>query len=649
VTVQLAFTTADELFALLEREGQALDYRDVWPRLFPVRNCSPELMRALVDDVVTADERFSWESDVHVGLACWKATHRDLAAVAFTVVDLETTGSTPGYAKITEIGAVRLEGGVPVDTFSQLVNPGLPIPSFITSITGISQQMVSEAPPIEEVLPRFVEFAAGTVLVAHNARFDLGFLDYELGILQRRTFQRPALDTMRLARRLMPHSRASLSYLAERFGTQVRPSHRALRDAQATAEIFAILLAMVQEQGITTLEAVARFCEPSARRNYHKIVLTEELPQSPGVYIMRDDRGQPLYIGKAECLRRRTRDHFLQKQAYGARQALELLHHIDVIETGSEFEALLLEARLIAQHKPPYNEHGTRTLSYYYVKLTNEEYPRLYATPNRLDDGAFYAGPFRKASLARRVVDCLTASFKLRTCVRLAQAGAPVRPARTAHPHGTSRPPTGRACQRLELGLCLGPCTGMLNGEYPRAVQKVREVLGGERRALDEELERRQASLAAALQFEQAARVQEEREALASATRTVRRLNQAAATWAALVYPAREEGRINLWGIAGGSIVTRQTVDPQQFALQDALLVIRRICEAEPPKAPLPASAIDVTLLIESWIRQHRAAPNILLLQTPQPKSPGAPRLSDQATEGAAQDLLARIALCRVS
>ena len=422
--MQLAFTTSDEMFSLLEREGEALDYRDVWPRLFPVSNCPPELMRTLVNDVITEDERFVWESDVHIGLASWRATHRDLSGVAFTVVDLETTGSTPGYAKITEIGAVRVEGGHQVATFTQLVNPGMPIPGFITGITGISQHMVADAPRIDQVLPRFVEFSAGSVLVAHNARFDLGFLDYELGILQRRTFPRPALDTMRLARRLMPHSRASLAHLSERFDTTVRPSHRALRDAQATAEILVILLAMVQEQGLSTLEDVARFCEPSARRNYHKIVLTEGLPQTPGVYVMRDDRGLPLYIGKAECLRRRTRDHFLQKQAYGARQALELLHHIDVLETGSEFEALLLETHLIAQHKPPYNEHGTRVQSYHYVKLTHEEFPRLYATPNRLDDGALYAGPFRKAALARRLVDCLTAAFPLRTCVRMPRARA---------------------------------------------------------------------------------------------------------------------------------------------------------------------------------------------------------------------------------
>lgn len=212
--VQLAFTTVDEFHRLLEQAGEALDYREVWPRLFPIANCPPELMRRLVADIVSDDDRFVWESDVHVGLRAWRRQHRDLAAVAFTVVDLETTGTVPGYARITEIGAVRLEGGREVGTFSSLVNPGVPIPPFITAITGIDDALVAAAPRIDEVLPRFAAFARDSVLVAHNAPFDLAFLDYELTRLERRTFPRPALDTLRLARRLCPRERCSLAALA---------------------------------------------------------------------------------------------------------------------------------------------------------------------------------------------------------------------------------------------------------------------------------------------------------------------------------------------------------------------------------------------------------------------------------------------------
>ena len=471
--MQLAFTTVDDLHALLEQAGEALDYREVWPRLFPVANCPPELMHTLVADIVRDDERFVWESDVHVGLAGWRAQRRDLAAVAFTVVDLETTGATPGFAKITEIGAVRIEGGREVATFSALVNPGMHIPQMITGITGIDDELVADAPPIETVLPRFVAFAAGSVLVAHNAPFDLGFLDYELGRLEGRTFSRPALDTLRLARKLCPQQRCSLAALSERFDTRVKPVHRALYDAQATGELLLLFLARLEEQGVSTLEEVARFCEPAARRNYHKIALTEGLPTAPGVYIMRDAKGAALYIGKAENLRRRTRDHFLQRQAFHARQALELLARIDVVETGSEFAALVLEGRLIARQKPPYNTHGTRSGGYHYVKLTAEEYPRLYVTPNVRDDGSLYAGPFRKTSLARRFVESITSVYPLRTCARLR---APARPSAGAGRAAHARPRRARA-------LAWRPAAGPPDDAYAAVVRRRAPRSRGPRRS----------------------------------------------------------------------------------------------------------------------------------------------------------------------
>jgi DNA polymerase-3 subunit epsilon len=629
VDVQLAFTTADELFALLEQSGEALDYRDVWPRIFPVNNCTPELMHRLVNDIVHNDDRFSWESSVHIGLTRWRAERRDLADVAFTVVDLETTGGTPGFARITEIGAVRIAGGRCVATFSELVNPGVPIPAIITQITGIDDETVAEARPIEAVLPRFVEFAADSVLVAHNARFDLSFLDYELGILMRCTFPRPALCTLRLARRLAPGTRCNLGTLAQRFDTAVKPVHRALQDAQATAELLLIFLSRLEEQGMTTLEEVARFCEPGARRNYHKITLTERVPTTPGVYIMRDARGQALYIGKAENLRRRTRDHFLQRQAYGARQALELLDRIDVVETGSEFAALLLEQRLIAKHRPLYNQHGARVPAYHYVKLTADEYPRLYATPNLRIDGSLYAGPFRKASFARGFVDTLNAIYPLRTCVHLRSA---------------------RTCPRVDIGACLAPCREPMNGSYDQVVEQVRHVLEGRGDELDEQLQARQGDMVKALAFEQAAKLQEQRETLAQAMRKVGRLREALTNYAVLAYPSPKPGKLTLYGVAAGSIVDERVVQPNSFDRDDALAFLSAVYAATPPAPPLPPGALDEILLVHGWLQRHRAAVNVLPLAAPADE--GAVNGATGATTGVAtlpvvaDALLARLALC---
>jgi DNA polymerase-3 subunit epsilon len=607
VIVQLAFTTVDDFHALLEQAGEALDYREVWPHLFPVANCPQELMRKLVADIVLGDERFSWESDVHVGLAAWRAQRRDLADVAFTVVDLETTGATPGFAKITEIGAVRLEGGGEVGTFSSLVNPGIRIPEMITGITGIDDATVADAPPIDVVLPRFVDFAADSVLVAHNAQFDLSFLDYELGRLQRRTFPRPALDTLRLARKLCPQQRCSLSALSERFDTRVKPVHRALQDAQATAELLLLFLSWLQEQGMSTLEEVARFCEPGARRNYHKISLTETLPTTPGVYVMRDAKGAALYIGKAENLRRRARDHFLQRQAYHARQALELLERFEVVETGSEFGALLLEQRLIAKHRPLYNSHGTRVGSYHYVKLSAEAFPRLYATPNLRDDGSYYAGPFRKASLARRLVECLNGVYPLRTCAHL--------PATATSGATVGRGRSGHACPRAGTGACLAPCSRQQDGEYAAAAAAVRRVLEGHGEDLDERLQERQAGMVQALAFEQAARLQKQREALERALRTVRRLRAAGRDDAVIVYPAKRAGWVALWGVRGGGIAVERVVGREAFAEDAARSLLTAITTAAPPSPPLPATMLDEMLLVHSWVQNHRAAANVLDLR----------------------------------
>jgi DNA polymerase-3 subunit epsilon len=652
--VQLAFTTVDELFALLEQAGEALDYREVWPRLFPVAHCPPELAHAMVDDIVRSDERFAWESDVHLGLAAWHDQRRDLADVAFTVVDLETTGATPGSSKITEIGAVRVEGGEQTATFSQLVDPGVHISAMITSITGIDDATVAGAPPIEEVLPRFVEFTAGTVLVAHNARFDLGFLDYELGKLMRCTFPRPALDTLRLARKLCPQQRCSLAALAYRFDTQVKPEHRALQDAQATAELLVMFLSWLQEQGMTTLEEVARFCEPGARRNYHKIALTDGLPAKPGVYVMRDAHGHALYIGKAENLRRRTRDHFLQRQAYHARQALELLERIETVETGSEFGALLLEQRLIARHRPHYNSHGTRAASYQYVKLSNEPYPRLYATPNLRDDGAYYAGPFRKASTARRFIDCLTGVYPLRTCARLpksapADAGGERPPAPTAA--GASRTRRGGAgagdhgCARADTGACLAPCRSPVDGAYDQAAAAVRRVLEGDGLDVDRRLQERQAAMVERLAFEQAGRLQRQREALERALRGIRRLRAAQTTHAVLAYPAPAEGRVRLWGVTRGAVVAEKEVAARSFTLNRALQFLAAVRAAEPPAPPLPASAIDEILLVHGWLQRHAEAVHVLDV---------AALFADEAARAAhhapltalAEELVARVRLC---
>src|SRR6202167_3695421 len=198
-----------------------------------------------------------------------------LASLDFTIVDVETTGWAPDVAGITEIGAVRVHEGRVVAEYNSLVNPGTPVPPAITELTGISDQMLASAPPVAAVLPGLLAFAEGSVLAAHNAPFDLRFLTAACAHMGRDWPRFEVLDTVRLARHLMATPQEvpdrKLATLARFFGTPVRPSHRALDDAQATAVVLGQLLGrLTDREGVMTLEELdawlaARDAEAPAR------------------------------------------------------------------------------------------------------------------------------------------------------------------------------------------------------------------------------------------------------------------------------------------------------------------------------------------------------------------------------------------------
>jgi DNA polymerase III epsilon subunit family exonuclease len=333
------------------------------------------------------------------------------------VVDLETTGGSPGHSKVTEIGAVRVRGLRVVERFSTLVDPGRPIPPVVTDITGIDDAMVAGSPDIETALARFVEFAGQDVLVAHNAPFDLRFLNYERRRLAGRYFTQPWLDTLVLARRLLNGQvpRHDLGTLASWADTTVRPIHRALPDAEATAELLGVLVGLLAERGIETLERAVAFAGAGGARHAFKLALAEDLPARPGVYLMRDREGRPLYVGKASNLRRRVRAYFGPGGRHGRLigRALEQLEAIDHEVCGSEFAALLREDRLLKQLRPPCNRRGVGAPGRYLKLSLGSFQPRLYVVGRMLADGGAYFGPVRSERLAREAVACLGELYPL--------------------------------------------------------------------------------------------------------------------------------------------------------------------------------------------------------------------------------------------
>src|SRR5919205_1162000 len=257
--MQLRLDAADRLGGLVGGGRGAPFAEEAARRLFALRHVPAGLARSLLDDVVAGDARLAWSGD-SVRLATPPGHDLPLERATYVVVDLETTGLRPGSCRICEIGAVRVRELELGETFQTLANPGMALGRAVASLTGLRDRELRRAPPAAEAVRRFLAFAGDAVLVAHNARFDLAFLDRETERLTGRRLAGPVVDTVSLARRVLEGrvARASLASLAHFFGTSVRPCHRALPDATATAEILLALIGLAQERGATS---VADLCE----------------------------------------------------------------------------------------------------------------------------------------------------------------------------------------------------------------------------------------------------------------------------------------------------------------------------------------------------------------------------------------------------
>jgi hypothetical protein len=207
------------------------------------------------------------------------------------------------------------------------------------------------------------------VLVAHNARFDMAFLDAETMRLTGRRVDATAVDTVGLARRLLGRQPANLAALAHRFVTTARPCHRALPDAEATAEILLCLIGMAQERGARTVSDLVELAATRPRRVHRKRNLAFGAPQTPGVYLFRDAHDQVLYVGKARDLRARLRSYFRSdRQRPAVEAALAAVERIEWRELSSELEAGLEELRLIRELRPPANARSARPDRYLYLR-----------------------------------------------------------------------------------------------------------------------------------------------------------------------------------------------------------------------------------------------------------------------------------------
>ncbi len=438
-----------------------------------------------------------------------------LRETTFVVVDLETTGgrtrSTDGTPPdaITEIGAVKVRGGVVLGEFATLVDPQRSIPPQIVQLTGITTAMVSDAPTIDAVLPMFLEFAGNAVLVAHNAGFDIGFLR---AAAQRCDIPWPrpqVLCTVRLARRILSREEAPsvrLAALARLFAVAAQPTHRALDDARATVDVLHALIERVGNQGVHTYADLRSYLPDVTPAQRRKRVLADGLPHRPGVYLFRGPSGEVLYVGTAVDLRRRVSQYFNGADTRGRmKEMVALASAVDHVECAHSLEAGVRELRMLAAHAPPYNRRSRFPQRWWWVALTDEAFPRLAVVRAPRHDRAI--GPFRSRADAADTVALLARFTGVRTCTaRLARSAlhGPACPQRGGVLPGTAGTPP--ACGGVS------PCPAARDvtaTQYAAAVARVAALIDGLDNSALAAAVRQITALAANCRYESAARLRD--------------------------------------------------------------------------------------------------------------------------------------------
>ena len=429
--------------------------------------------------------------------------------VEFCIIDLETTGGSHEYHSITEIGAVKYRGGIEIDRFTTLVNPGCAIPPFITVLTGITNTMVATAPPIEDTLQPLLNFIGTSVLVAHNARFDIGFINAALLMHDYEPLPNRVLDTVGLARRIVGAEvkNCKLSTLASSFNFPHQPSHRAINDVLATGDLLHLLIERAAGFGIFDLDEFAAMSKIWSHPQASKLKLTVDLPRTPGIYLFVDNRGDVLYVGKATNIRSRVRSYFGTadtRRKVGS--LLKLMHAIHYVSTPDVLTAEVLELRMISKLRPRYNFAGTRSAKYCYVRLTlGEQWPRLTITTRVTATSTdLYLGPISTRSMAREVVDAIESVVPLRRCT--------VRMGRNYR-----APDDAPMCSAAQLGLAHCPCSGTADPtSYALEVQRVVAAMQGNAQPIIESLTDKMNKHSQAQRFEEAGFVLNRIEALQS-------------------------------------------------------------------------------------------------------------------------------------
>ena len=561
-----------------------------------------------------ADGQLSFD---HLAAQLESVSGTTLRDTTFVVVDLETTGGRASATAdvepdaITEIGAVKVRGGVVEGEFATLVDPRRGIPPQIVRLTGITTAMVHEAPAIDAVLPSFLEFAGfdrGSVLVAHNARFDVGFLTAAAHRCQTPWPRPPVLCTVRLARRVLSRDEAPsvrLAELARLFAVSTTPTHRALDDARATVDVLHALIERLGNQRVHTYADLRAYLSHATGAQRSKRTLAEGLPHRPGVYLFRGPGDEVLYIGTATDLRRRTGAYFNGSDRRSRiSEMVALATRIDHVECAHPLEAGVRELRLLAAHAPPYNRRSKYPRRWWWITLSQEAFPRLNVVRAPRHDQAI--GPFRSRADAAQTAALLARFTGIRTCTtRLRQSGR-------------------HSCPPAEVSPC--PANdGATAAEYAEAVARAAALMDGSDNAALGAAVQQVTALADRGHYESAARLRDQTataievlwrsqraRALAALPELVAAAPDGAGGWHLAVI---RHGRLAAAGCAARGVPPLPVVDAITLGAQAVV----------PESAPLAGALVEETGLIARWL----AAPGVRLVRVT-PAEAAGPAMPDK-------------------
>ncbi|MCW2812196.1 MAG: dnaQ [Friedmanniella sp.] len=516
-----------------------------------------------------------------------------LSEVSFCVVDLETTGGAETDA-ITEVGAVKVRGGEVLGEFQTLVNPRTHIPPLIAVLTGITNQMVAQAPPLSQVLPAFLSFAEGCVVVAHNAPFDVGFLRRACERLGYPTPRWSVVDTATLARTILLRDEVAnckLGTLARHFRSTVTPDHRALTDARATVQVLHGLMERVGNLGVHTVEDLQEFSRRVSPQRRAKRTWAADLPESPGVYLFvaeHDDQRHILYVGKSKNIRTRVRTYFTAaEKRTRMEEMVRLATGVEAVPCTTSLQADVTELRLISTHSPRYNRRSKFPHRVQWIKITEEAFPRLSVVREVRGDGATYFGPFSRRQSAEDVLLAIYDGFPIRQCTpRLSLAA------------------TASACALAGMGRCCAPCDGSISREdYREVVERVRSALAADARPAVAGVQHRLSRLVEQQRFEEAATIGRRLQTLARTGQRFHRV-RSLASCPEIVAARREGPNWEIHVVRYGRLAAAGLSGPHEVPQAVARAVRDTAETVSPPLPPLPAATIEETERVADWLEQ---------------------------------------------